>query len=138
MNPKDEAQRVLERIRLSIRQAGFSQRKVEELAGFSRGYLSQLLARNLDLKYWHLVAILDVLELSPAHFFGGLYPDAGPISALHGFRDTSEPLSSEIDHDLNRVYGEGSGAVHELRERLERCERAISELEAKGFLEKRT
>ena len=137
MNPKDEAQRVLERIRLSIRQAGLSQRKVEERAGFSRGYLSQLLARNLDLKYWHLVAILNVLELSPGRFFSELYPEPHPTAALKAFRGASGRLSGELDRDLDRVYGRRPGAVQELRERLERCERAISELEAKGILDSR-
>lgn len=128
MDPQEEAHRILEEIRRLIRKSGLSQRKVEQLAGFSKGYLSQLLARNLELKYWHVIAILEVLEIYPARFFTLVYP---PVrhSALERFRDSSQPTSEELATELSRLYGSGIQSMRQLRQRMESCEKAISQLQ---------
>ena len=69
---------ILEELRLMIRRSELSQRQVEEAAGFSRGYLSQLLAQNLDLKVWHLLAILDIFGEAPGDFFRRVRPGRRP------------------------------------------------------------
>ena len=133
MDPKEETIRVLKEIRAVITSSGSSQRKVETRAGFSKGYLSQLLAQNLDLKYWHVIAILRALDHSPDHFFARLYPERRP-SALEHFRTRSQPLSQELDAELSRLYGSGIRSLRSLRERLESCEKAIADLETSGVL----
>lgn len=119
----------LEEIRRLIKSSDLSQRKVEARAGFSKGYLSQLLARNLDLKVWHVLAILDALGFDPGEFFGRVYPRKR-FRALDRFRRSSQPVTEEMDEVLVRLYGYGVESLNDLRGRLERCESAISKLEA--------
>jgi len=130
----EEIRLVLQELRRMIKRSEFSQRQVEELAGFSKGYLSQLLARNLDLKVWHVLAILDVFQIGPSEFFERLYPGAGRAAALESFADRSEPLADDLDKALSNLYRIGVDSIADLRERLERCERAVAELESKGLV----
>ena len=124
---KDESVRALIELRRRITQSDLSQRKIEDHAGFSRGYLSQLLARNLDLKLWHVLAILDALEIPPGEFFRRVYPRS-PRHAIGDFQSRSRPLSEETDDLLGRLYGHGVESLNELRERLGRCEQAVEEI----------
>lgn len=130
----EEIRLVLHELRRMIKRSEFSQRQVEELAGFSKGYLSQLLARNLDLKVWHVLAILDVFKIGPSEFFERLYPGAGRAAALESFSERSEPLVDDLDKALSTLYRVGVESLSQLRERLEACERAVAELESKGLL----
>lgn len=124
----------LEEIRRLIRRSPYSQREVEARAGFSKGYISQLFARNLDLKVWHVLAILDALELNPGEFFFKVYP-ATRYRALESFQRASKPLSPEMDELLGRLYKHGIESLDELRGRLDRCEQAVSRLEEMGYLD---
>jgi transcriptional regulator with XRE-family HTH domain len=131
MDPRAETQRALEEIRRMVKSSDLSQRKVEDRAGFSRGYLSQLLAKNLDLKLWHLLAILDVLGASPTDFFLRLYPQS-TCPSLERFRSESAPVDAETEEILRRLYDLGPESLRELRERVAGCESAIDELRTKG------
>lgn len=130
----EEIRLVLHELRRMIKRSEYSQRQVEELAGFSKGYLSQLLARNLDLKVWHVLAILDVFQVGPSEFFERLYPGAGRAAALESFSERSEPLVDDLDKALSTLYRVGVESLGQLRERLEACERAVAVLEEKGLL----
>ncbi|RMH23482.1 MAG: XRE family transcriptional regulator [Acidobacteria bacterium] len=134
MDPRYECRRVLDEIRRLIKRSPFSQRQVEARAGFSRGYLSQLLAENLDLKLVHIIAILEVLEVSPGHFFRTLYPDPRE-SALARFKSRSQlAASAALNRDLDALYDAGLESLKQLRRRLERCEDAVERLERMGLL----
>lgn len=134
MDWKAEAAHALEEIRRMIKNSDLSQRMVEDRAGFSRGYLSQLLARNLDLKLCHVLAILDVFDRNPGEFFSAVYPSSRH-PALEQFKNRSQPLSPEMDDVLARLYKFGVESLDDLRNRLARCEQAVSQLEAKGYLD---
>lgn len=129
-----QARPVLEEIRRLARVSGMSQRQVEERAGFSGGYLSQLLSERLDLKAWHVLAILDAIECEPGEFFSSVYPDRPRFPALRHFQETSQPLSQETNEVLGKLYGGGVESLQNLRRRLSRIEKAVVELESKGFL----
>lgn len=136
MNVKDEAfkaeaQRVLEEIRRLIQLSDLSQREVEKRVGFSRGYLSQLLARNVDLKYWHLMAILRVLNYAPRRFFAEVYAEPYD-SALETFKRKSRPPSGELGSALEQLYPDQPESIRRLQQRIERCEKAIAELQRRG------
>jgi len=130
---KKEAARVLEALRRLIRVSGLSQRKVEQKVGFSKGYLSQLFAQNLDLKYWHVVAVLRALDEPPQRFFAELYSRPSRHSALDEFYRQAEPPSEEFQEELERLYG--TEAFERLRDRVKRCEQALGELERRGMIE---
>ncbi|MCP4658838.1 MAG: helix-turn-helix transcriptional regulator [bacterium] len=134
MDWKAEATQALEEIRKMVKDSELSQRMVEDRAGFSRGYLSQLLARNLDLKLWHVLAILDVLDRNPGEFFSTVYPGSRH-PALEQFKSRSQPLPPEVDDVLARLYKFGVESLDDLRKRLARCEQAVSQIEAKGYLD---
>jgi len=135
--PRQDVKPILEELRLMIRRSEYSQRQVEEMAGFSRGYLSQLLARNLDLKVWHLLAILDIFGQHPSDFFGRVFGGAkGGLGgdALRDFAAGSGPLEDELAASFDRLYRVGLDSISRLRQRLERYDHAFEELEARGLV----
>lgn len=129
---------VLEAIRTMIRRSDLSQRMVEVRAGFSKGYLSQLLAHNLDLKMWHVLAILDVFDVQVADFFEDVFPRPKRMTlggtALDDFVNGAEPLPDDIEDSINRLYRLGVESLTEMRMRLGRCEKAVDQLEARGIV----
>lgn len=132
-----EVQPLLEEIRRLVRFSDLSQRQVEKRAGFSKGYLSQLLGQNLDLKVRHVLAILNALELEPGEFFARVFrkPASGGIPpSLAGFGEQSEPLTEEMDRWVGRIYRDKSETLDQLRRRLDRCEAAVSQLEERGLV----
>ncbi len=133
MDPHAEAGRVLAALRLRIKSSPLSQRKIEERAGFSRGYLSQLLTEKLELKVVHIMAVLTVLEVQPARFFDGLYPSRP--TALERFKRSSRLDLPELNQTMDALYGLGLESLHQLRHRLARCEDAVEQLEDLGLLE---
>lgn len=133
---KQETEPALREIRRLLKEAGMSQRRLEERAGFSRGYVSQLLGRNLDLKMFHVLAMLDALGEDVGEFFSRTYPSAGKRRrALDEFQLQSGPLSEEIDEILGRLYKYGVDSLRHLRERLARCEKRVAQIEESGILD---
>ena len=130
---------VLEAIRTMIRRSDLSQRIVEERAGFSKGYLSQLLAHNLDLKMWHVLAILRVFDVQVVDFFEEIFPRPKRMtlggSALEDFVNNAAPLPEDIETSINQLYRLGVESLTELRMRLGRCESAVDQLEARGIVQ---
>lgn len=118
-----ETRRALAFLRDLIEDSDLLQREIEDRAGFSRGYLSQLLNGHIDLKVRHLEPLFEALGLLPGHFFGALFPPvrrrvrrAGPRPEL------------KVSKDVIRIYGFGIAEARELRQRLERCEERLEEL----------
>lgn len=64
-----DVQTVLDRIRYELSRRRVSQRSLERRFGWTRGYLSAVLWRRLDLKLKVLFQLLEGFELSPAEFF---------------------------------------------------------------------
>ena len=58
MDVRAENLRILESLRLAIFLSKTTQRAIERHAGFSGGYLSQLLGGTVDLKLWQLLAMV--------------------------------------------------------------------------------
>ncbi|MEM8962170.1 MAG: hypothetical protein AAGD38_11875 [Acidobacteriota bacterium] len=127
MDPQNETARALELLRQLIRTSPYTQRQVEERAGFSRGYLSQLLHANLDLKYRHILLVLDVLDMEPRAFFARLFPDP-EADVLQRFRERSAWRSDTVAADLETLYDAGLESVRQLRKRIETCERVLDRL----------
>lgn len=124
---------VLERVRLLLFLSDSTQRQVEIRAGFSRGYLSQLLAGTVEIKYWQLLAILDAMGIRPADFFGELFPRRHPaLAELDELRHRRGHGSLSLE--LVRLYAFGIESIVDFFERLERCEAAIDELVDLGVL----
>ncbi len=71
-----EVDRVLTLLRNKIRERGFSQLDVQEVLGWGRSYISQLLTRQKSLRFEQVLLILSVIGIEPAEFFGELYATA--------------------------------------------------------------
>jgi transcriptional regulator with XRE-family HTH domain len=125
-----QTRRALRYLRDLIEDSDVPRREIEVKSGFSEGYLAQLLCGNIDLKLSHLVRILDALGTSPEDFFAELYPAWPPRR-----RTSRHKASLVVTRDVVGIYGYAVESVHELRQRLERCEEALWELKASGVLE---
>lgn len=64
-----EVRRVVELLAYGVRQKGLSRRALEEKMGMSRGYLSELLSGDVDLRISYILMILEALEIHPWQFF---------------------------------------------------------------------
>lgn len=128
----NEIRLIVQELRRIIKRSEHSQREVEELAGFSKGYLSQLLAGNLDLKIWHVLSILKAFEISPADFFERIYPSKARLAPMEEFAAGSAPLADDLDQAFATLQRVGVESLSDLRRRLEHCEKALARLEAQG------
>ena len=101
ITPVREVERQLDRIltllRNKIRQRGFTQLEVQEVLGWGRSYISQLLTKQKSLRVEQVLLILNVIGVDPADFFAELYyaprmrgvfragdRRPGPVRGAHG------------------------------------------------------
>ena len=135
---KAETRPLLDEIRRLVRFSDISQRDVEKGAGFSKGYLSQLLGQNLDLKMWHILAILKVLDVDSGHYFQRVFGPPPETSSkprsLEKFERLSQPISEDLDRQLGELYRDRADTLDSLRHRLGKCEDALSQLADQGLL----
>jgi len=108
-----ELRRVSQALGEVIRRRRTSQQVVERAMGLSKGYLSQLLNGNVDLRMKHIYQALDVLKLEPADFFLEVYDRRNATGSLGGLMSRTE-VKEDIEHLKDRVA------------RLERLEREAS------------
>lgn len=133
MKAKDETQRLVQRVRLLVYLSKLTQREIERRIGFSRGYLSQLLGGTVEMKLWHLLAVLDTLDMDPGEFFSEMFPRRRHRS-LEMLDDIQRGAKNPLNLELARLYGFGIESIDDFRERLERCEEALGELRKLGVL----
>ena len=77
--------RILTLLRNKIRQRGFTQLEVQEVLGWGRSYISQLLTKQKSLRVEQVLLILNVIGVDPAAFYAELYPPGGDRSSLSSF-----------------------------------------------------
>ncbi|NJL29814.1 MAG: hypothetical protein HC897_18945 [Thermoanaerobaculia bacterium] len=132
IDAKQEARRLLDRLRMIIYLSSLRHGEIEERAGFSRGYLSQILSGSVELKFRHVITILDAVGVAPAVLFAELYPHRRRTaeelldSLPAGSRLREDPFVGQLAH----LFAFGIEALIDLYERLERCEDALFELGA--------
>ncbi len=119
-----EARRIRRRLRDLVEDSDVPRWQVDQQLGHSKGYLSQLLAGTIDLKYRHLIAVLDAIQCTPGGFFQEVFPRLGP-GGRQARRNPRLEAMLKTDPDVVGVYSLGIEAVQELRRRLERCEQAL-------------
>lgn len=71
---QDEILRIAAALRTAIRLSGISHRQVERELGLSTGYLTRILAGQVELRVRHVLDVCRVIGLSPDRFFGALFP----------------------------------------------------------------
>ena len=121
MDPIQGTREVLEHLKDLIEDSDIPIFEIEKKVGFSRGYLSQILCGNIDLRYWHLLAVLRVLEIDVAKFFAGVFPNESQSKAV-------KAAFGRVTRDVVDVYGVGVESLQELRQRLDHFEQALSKM----------
>jgi len=130
----DMTQRILERLQLRIRRSKLTQSAIESRIGFSRGYLSQIFTGTVEIKSWHLLAILEVMGLEPSEFFRELFP-RHRVPALESLADMAHRSEEgSLSYELTRLFASGIETFHDLRDRIERCEEALDEARDLGLI----
>lgn len=131
MDSKRETVRLLKRLRLLIQLSEKTQQEIESQAGFSSGYLSQMLNGHIEVKIRHLLVILDSIEIRPAELFLQLFPRRrNRISdVLETFKRRSGSFDKSLVRELARLYGYGIESLDDLEDRLDRCEHVLTELD---------
>ena len=94
--PEEEVQRVSDALREAIRRRKTSQRQIERVLGQGKGYLSQLLGGNVDLKLKHVFAILEVLGLAADEFFFGIYGRSDSVTVKSRAQQDLEELKDRV------------------------------------------
>jgi transcriptional regulator with XRE-family HTH domain len=91
MDASDEqVARVRDALRDIIRRRKSSLKQVEQALGQGKGYLSQLLGGNVDIKLKHVFGILSVLGADPDEFFLDLYGRSDPLGAVRSLVSRAE------------------------------------------------
>lgn len=99
--------RVLTLVRHRIREHGFTQLEVQEVAGWGRSYISQLLTRQKSVRVDHVLMILKVIGADPAEFWAEIYQFGAFAGARHpaghrGRRHAVPLPETEMVTDLRR------------------------------------
>jgi transcriptional regulator with XRE-family HTH domain len=127
---------LLEQLRLVVHYAPATQRQIEHKAGFSKGYLSQILRGHSEIKLSHVLAVIHALDLSPADFFAELFGERRyAASSLRSPSRRPSGEGSRLGLELARLYGIGIESLDDFVQRLEACEGAFRELEDAGYVD---
>jgi transcriptional regulator with XRE-family HTH domain len=76
----EETRRIATALRTAIRLSGISHRQVERELGLSTGYLTRILAGQVQLRVTHVLGVCHIIGLPPASFFAALYPPTPPAT----------------------------------------------------------
>ncbi len=108
-----ELDRILNQLRNRIRERGFTQLEVQEVLGWGRSYISQLLTKQKTLRMEQILMILNVINVKPEDFWAEIYqfgPFGGKGTARRrrGARRPVEAPSltagaADVGADLRRI-----------------------------------
>ncbi len=73
--------RILILLRNRIRERGFTQMEVQEVLGWGRSYISQLLTQQKNLRFDQVLQILNAISVDPAEFWAEIY-QFGPFDEI--------------------------------------------------------
>ncbi len=108
-----DVDRVLTLLRNKIRERGFTQLEVQEMLGWGRSYISQLLTKQKALRLEQVLLILGVVGIDPSDFFGELYP-RDPAAAAWRLAPVNGAYAA-LGADLDAGAGTFSQSFSELR-----------------------
>lgn len=80
MTIEDEVRRATKLLETVMQAAGLTRKELDQRLGAGPGYISQVLTGRMELKFRHVLAILQALEVDPSVFFQTLYPGDRPSS----------------------------------------------------------
>ncbi len=98
-----EMNRYLALLRNTIQQRGYTQGYIQDVLGWGRSYISQLLTQQKKLRVEQVLLMLNVIGIHPEDFFAelyGLHRPHGPGPRMSQSEQTGEParqLAPELD-----------------------------------------
>ncbi len=113
--------RILSHLRQLIRERGFTQMEVQEILGWGRSYISQLLTKQKSLRLEQVLMILNVIRVKPEAFFAEIYQygepyrphrRVSPVPFLTDGLDASAPAA-----ELRRLRALSLGLVSVLQKK---------------------
>ncbi len=127
----EEIARIAAALRTAIRLSGISHRQVERELGLSTGYLTRILAGQVELRVRHVLDVCRVIGLPPDRFFGAMFPpQEGPesVSRLEkGLAQLHPPLDRPGPQPPEPATGEGRPRL--ISELLRRLRQVADEIE---------
>ena len=137
--PPFDAERDSERVRRHlgdlVEDSDLPHATIERDGGLSRGYLSQILHDRIELKLWHVLAVLRGVGVAPERFFAAAYPrrrrrpsSAAGAVAARGPLLASPDADLELTRDRLALLVFGIAELEALDRRLRACERALCEV----------
>lgn len=129
----EEIARIAAALRTAIRLSGISHRQVERELGLSTGYLTRILAGQVELRVRHVLDVCRVIGLPPDRFFGALFPlQDGPESMSRlerGLAQLHPPPGRPAPPPPTTDAAPG-GARKPISELLRKVRQALEDLEA--------
>lgn len=136
--PPFDAERDSERVRRHlgdlVEDSDLPHATIERAGGLSRGYLSQILHDRIELKLWHVLAVLRGVGVAPERFFAAAYPRRRRRPSSSAGVAARGPLLASPDADLELTRDRlallvfGIAELEGLDRRLRACERALCEV----------
>src|SRR5215510_2556428 len=71
---KKESERIIHRLRIALRLLGFTNREIERRLGYTPSYLTRLFSGQIELRFEHIVDIVDAIGMTVDEFFHFAYP----------------------------------------------------------------
>ena len=130
---QDEIVRIAAALRTAIRLSGISHRQVERELGLSTGYLTRILAGQVELRVRHVLEVCRVIGLSPDRFFGALFPpQEGPESMMRLERGLAQlhPPPERPAPPTPDPASSGESRPKRVPELVRRLRQTLEELEA--------
>lgn len=72
--PHPAVAQVRKRLAYLIARSEHTQRDLERQLGLNKGHLSQILGGTIELKLWHVEALLDGLGIEASDFYAEMFP----------------------------------------------------------------
>ncbi len=117
---------ILGRLRDLIRERGFTQLEVQEVLGWGRNYIGQLLNRQKSLRVDQVLLILNVIDVKPESFFADVYMLTEPRRPHGRAGQAAASLTDDLDAATPRVK------LRRLRKQLDGL---VSLLEQKALID---
>lgn len=71
---REETERIIRMLRTALRLLGFTNREIERRLGYTPSYLTRLFSGQIELRFEHIVDIVNAMGMTAEEFFQFAYP----------------------------------------------------------------
>lgn len=93
---QEEIERIIRMLRTAMRLLGFTNREIERRLSYTPSYLTRLFSGQIELRFEHIVDIVQAMGMTVDEFFRFSYPERGekltaPAERLEGLLEELRP-----------------------------------------------